>query len=141
MIGDASVSRRRQLVQMNVGKVMIMIFCFLSLFIVDGAKKVRVKVQVSESVKFMIPIIPTATVGELLEICIARGEKLHCSGGFVCVIALIRKKKIRKIIWGKKIVNLTNNPGVYKMLSDKNEILYVGKAKNIPNRLKIGYIL
>ena len=75
MIGDASVSRRRQLVQMNVGKVMIMIFCFLSLFIVDGAKKVRVKVQVSESVKFMIPIIPTATVGELLEICIARGEK------------------------------------------------------------------
>ncbi len=36
----------------------------------------------------------------------------------------------------KKIVNLTNNPGVYKMLSDKNEILYVGKAKNIPNRLK-----
>ncbi len=36
----------------------------------------------------------------------------------------------------KKIVNLTNNPGVYKMLSDKDEILYVGKAKNIPNRLK-----
>ena len=36
----------------------------------------------------------------------------------------------------KKIINLTNNPGVYKMLSDKNEILYVGKAKNIPNRLK-----
>ncbi len=36
----------------------------------------------------------------------------------------------------KKIINLTNNPGVYKMLSDKNEILYVGKAKNIPGRLK-----
>ena len=32
--------------------------------------------------------------------------------------------------------HLTNNPRVYKMLSDKNEILYVGKAKNIPNRLK-----
>ena len=41
-----------------------------------------------------------------------------------------------KEIIRKKIVNLTNNPGVYKMLSDKNEILYVGKAKNIPNRLK-----
>ena len=41
-----------------------------------------------------------------------------------------------KDIIRKKIVNLTNNPGVYKMLSDKNEILYVGKAKNIPNRLK-----
>ena len=36
----------------------------------------------------------------------------------------------------KKIINLTNDPGVYKMLSDKDEILYVGKAKNIPNRLK-----
>ncbi len=41
-----------------------------------------------------------------------------------------------KDIIRKKIVNLTNNPGVYKMLSDKNEILYIGKAKNIPNRLK-----
>ena len=41
-----------------------------------------------------------------------------------------------KDIIRKKIVNLTNNPGIYKMLSDKNEILYVGKAKNIPNRLK-----
>ena len=41
-----------------------------------------------------------------------------------------------KDIIRKKIVNLTNNPGVYKMLSEKNEILYVGKAKNIPNRLK-----
>ena len=41
-----------------------------------------------------------------------------------------------KEIIRKKIINLTNNPGVYKMLSEKNEILYVGKAKNIPNRLK-----
>ena len=35
-----------------------------------------------------------------------------------------------------KIPNLTKSPGVYKMLSEKNEILYVGKARNIPNRLK-----
>ena len=41
-----------------------------------------------------------------------------------------------KDIIRKKIINLTNNPGVYRMLSGKNEILYVGKAKNIPNRLK-----
>ncbi len=41
-----------------------------------------------------------------------------------------------KDIIRKKIPNLTNNPGVYRMLSDRNEILYVGKAKNIPNRLK-----
>ena len=44
-------------------------------------------------------------------------------------------KKGKEII-KKKIVNLTNNPGIYKMLSDKDEILYIGKAKNIPNRLK-----
>ena len=44
-------------------------------------------------------------------------------------------KKV-KIKFEKKIINLTNNPGVYRMLSGKNEILYVGKAKNIPNRLK-----
>ena len=44
--------------------------------------------------------------------------------------------KTGKDIIKKKIVNLTNNPGIYKMLSDKNEILYVGKAKNIPSRLK-----
>ena len=27
-------------------------------------------------------------------------------------------------------------PGVYRMLNSKNEILYVGKAKNLSNRLK-----
>jgi excinuclease ABC subunit C len=42
---------------------------------------------------------------------------------------------------GKKIIKdkialLPKNPGVYKMLSFKKEILYIGKAKNIPNRLK-----
>ena len=42
---------------------------------------------------------------------------------------------------GKKIIKdkiplLPKNPGVYRMLSSKKEILYIGKAKNIPNRLK-----
>jgi len=41
-----------------------------------------------------------------------------------------------KEIIRQKIPNLTKSPGVYKMLSKKNEILYVGKARNIPNRLK-----
>ena len=36
----------------------------------------------------------------------------------------------------QKIPHLTKNPGIYKMLSEKNEILYVGKARNVPNRLK-----
>ena len=35
-----------------------------------------------------------------------------------------------------KIPLITKNPGVYKMLSSSGEILYIGKAKNIPNRLK-----
>ncbi len=42
---------------------------------------------------------------------------------------------------GKKIIRdkiplITNNPGIYKMLGSTGEILYIGKAKNIPNRLK-----
>ena len=44
-------------------------------------------------------------------------------------------QKGKKII-KQKIPNLTKSPGVYKMLGEKNEILYVGKARNIPNRLK-----
>ena len=35
-----------------------------------------------------------------------------------------------------KILLLPKNPGVYRMLSAKKEILYIGKAKNIPNRLR-----
>ena len=42
---------------------------------------------------------------------------------------------------GKKIIKekiplISNSPGVYRMLGEKKEILYIGKAKNIPNRLK-----
>ncbi len=42
---------------------------------------------------------------------------------------------------GKKVIKdkiplISKNPGVYKMLSSTGEILYIGKAKNIPNRLK-----
>jgi len=41
------------------------------------------------------------------------------------------KKLIRK-----KIPLISNSPGVYRMLDKKNQVLYVGKAKNLPNRLK-----
>tara|TARA_Y200000002_G_scaffold358631_1_gene342194 strand:- start:11 stop:1846 length:1836 start_codon:yes stop_codon:yes gene_type:complete len=42
---------------------------------------------------------------------------------------------------GKKVIKdkiplIPKNPGVYKMISSSGEILYIGKAKNIPNRLK-----
>ena len=48
---------------------------------------------------------------------------------------------MNSVLKGKEIIKqkiplLTKNPGVYRMLGDKKEILYVGKAKNIPNRLK-----
>ena len=36
----------------------------------------------------------------------------------------------------KEIPLVPKLPGVYRMLNSNNEILYVGKAKNLPNRLK-----
>ncbi len=36
----------------------------------------------------------------------------------------------------KKIPLVSNSPGVYRMLDKKNQVLYVGKAKSLPNRLK-----
>jgi len=41
-----------------------------------------------------------------------------------------------KEIIKKEIPLISKNPGVYRMLNENNEILYVGKAKNLPNRLK-----
>ena len=41
-----------------------------------------------------------------------------------------------KDIIKKEIPLIAKLPGVYKMLNEKNEGLYVGKAKNLPNRLK-----
>ena len=48
---------------------------------------------------------------------------------------------INSLEQGKKIIKdkiplIPKNPGVYKMISSTGEILYIGKAKNIPNRLK-----
>ena len=42
---------------------------------------------------------------------------------------------------GKKVIKekiplIPRNPGIYRMISVSGEILYIGKAKNIPNRLK-----
>ena len=48
------------------------------------------------------------------------------------MISLNKGKEIIK----KEIPLISKNPGVYRMLNEKNEILYVGKAKNLPDRLK-----
>ena len=44
--------------------------------------------------------------------------------------------EIGKDIIKKELPLIPKLPGVYRMLNSKNEILYVGKAKNLPNRLK-----
>ena len=36
----------------------------------------------------------------------------------------------------KELPVIPKLPGIYRMLNEKNEFLYVGKAKNLPNRLK-----
>jgi len=48
---------------------------------------------------------------------------------------------MRDLDFGKKLIRkkiplVSNSPGVYRMLDKKNQVLYVGKAKNLPNRLK-----
>ena len=48
------------------------------------------------------------------------------------MLSLNKGKEIIK----KEIPLISKNPGVYRMLNEKNEILYVGKAKNLPDRLK-----
>ena len=44
--------------------------------------------------------------------------------------------ELGKEVIKKELALIPKLPGVYKMLNSKNEILYVGKAKNLPNRLK-----
>ncbi len=44
--------------------------------------------------------------------------------------------EIGKEVIKKELTLIPKLPGVYRMLNDKGEILYVGKAKNLPNRLK-----
>ncbi len=43
---------------------------------------------------------------------------------------------IGKEVIKKELPLIPKLPGVYRMINSKNEILYVGKAKNLPNRLK-----
>ena len=42
----------------------------------------------------------------------------------------------RKEVIRKELSLIPKSPGVYRMLNHKGDILYVGKAKNLPNRLK-----
>ena len=44
--------------------------------------------------------------------------------------------EVGKEVIKKELPLIPKLPGVYKMLNEKGDILYVGKAKNLPNRLK-----
>ena len=44
--------------------------------------------------------------------------------------------ELGKEVIKKELPLIPKLPGVYRMLNSKNEILYVGKAKNLSNRLK-----
>ena len=35
----------------------------------------------------------------------------------------------------KRIKNITTKPGIYKMLNKSGDIIYIGKAKNLKNRI------
>jgi len=48
----------------------------------------------------------------------------------------MRDLEFGKELIKKKIPLVSNSPGVYRMLDKKNQVVYVGKAKNLPNRLK-----
>jgi excinuclease ABC subunit C len=49
---------------------------------------------------------------------------------------MINSLELGKKVIRDKIPLITRNAGVYKMISSSGEILYIGKAKNIPSRLK-----
>ena len=48
----------------------------------------------------------------------------------------MKNVEIGKNVIKKELPIIPKLPGIYRMLNEKNEILYIGKAKNIPNILK-----
>ena len=57
------------------------------------------------------------------------------------VFKLPKKEVMKSSELGKEVIKkelplIPKSPGVYRMLDHKDVILYVGKAKNLPNRLR-----
>ena len=48
----------------------------------------------------------------------------------------MKSSDLGKEVIKKELTLIPKSPGVYRMLNHKGDILYVGKAKNLPNRLK-----
>ena len=49
---------------------------------------------------------------------------------------VMKSSELGKEVIKKELTLIPKSPGVYRMLNHKDDILYVGKAKNLPNRLK-----
>ena len=52
----------------------------------------------------------------------------------------MKSSDLGKELIKKELALIPKSPGVYRMLNHKGNLLYVGKAKNLPNRLK-SYVL
>ena len=48
----------------------------------------------------------------------------------------MKSSRLGKEVIKKELSLIPKSPGVYRMINHKGDILYVGKAKNLPNRLK-----
>ncbi len=55
---------------------------------------------------------------------------------FLKVEVTMRDLEVGKELIKKKIPLVSNSPGVYRMLGKNDQVLYVGKAKNLPKRLR-----
>ena len=47
----------------------------------------------------------------------------------------MKSSELGKEVIRKELSLIPKSPGVYRMLNHKGDILYVGKAKSLPNRL------
>ena len=48
----------------------------------------------------------------------------------------MKSSDLGKEVIKKELSLIPKIPGVYRMINHKGDVLYVGKAKNLPNRLK-----
>jgi len=61
------------------------------------------------------------------------------------VFKFLKKEAMKSSDLGKEVIRkelslIPKSPGVYRMLNHKGDILYVGKAKNLPIGLKVTYL-
>ena len=48
----------------------------------------------------------------------------------------MKSAELGKEVIKKELPLIPKSPGIYRMMNHKGDVLYIGKAKNLPNRLK-----